>query len=353
MTTLKKLNRQFKVPTVNKPPPLPVSTTLVTKVVADDIAAQNGPSTIQQNLCLEHNAFIPRDTIRMIMKDNFPHGAQIRFPGKKVSRPRGLLSPGNGVFQEVHCDGHEKMNAKALRMGSVSIDIYGMRCHASGKILFEVAVPNARCSSTVGHIYLDLVEKYGMICQQLTVDGGSETGEMYACHTVLREKYGADLKRAAFVALPSTKNIVIEGSWGHWLKFRGKTIWSAIEVGREQGYFQPTNNLHISLFNWIWPKVVQLGISNFVDYWNNHKTRTQRTANIPSGAAPNTVFDFPENYGLINCGIKVDLQDCYRWVSDEFNHTAGNAYAQLGSPLLTHNSAWQIFIDMLHILHTE
>ncbi len=137
------------------------------------------------------------------MRENFPHGADIRFPGKHVPRPRGHLRLGDGVFQEVHCDGHEKLNSKALRMGSVSIDIYGMRCHSSGKILFEVVVPNARCSSTVGHIYLDFVAKYlsksfttltlincnhfiPVICQQLTVDGGSETGEMYACHKALR-----------------------------------------------------------------------------------------------------------------------------------------------------------------------
>lgn len=68
---------------------------------------------------------------------------------------------GSGVFQEVHCDGHEKLNTKALRMGPVSIDIYGMRCHSSGKLLHYTVVPNARCSSTVGHIYLDFVEKYG------------------------------------------------------------------------------------------------------------------------------------------------------------------------------------------------
>ena len=63
MTTLKKLNRQFQIPTVNKPPPLPVATTSVTKAVAADIAAQNGPSTIQQNLRLEHNIFIPRQVL--------------------------------------------------------------------------------------------------------------------------------------------------------------------------------------------------------------------------------------------------------------------------------------------------
>ncbi|KAJ3780282.1 hypothetical protein GGU10DRAFT_279651 [Lentinula aff. detonsa] len=318
-TKLKELNHQFNVPTVRKPPPLPVATTIVSETVAQDIAGQNGPSTIQQ--------IIRNGQVWAIIHDNYPHGAEARFPGKQVPRPRGLLKLGEGIFQEVHCDGHEKMNAKALRMGPVSIDIYGMQCHSSGKILHEFVVPNARCSSTIGHIYLDFVSKYGKTCEQLTVDGGSETGEMYACHIALWF-YMPNLTKCGFVALPSTKNIVIEGSWGHWLKFRGTTIRSAIELGREQGYFQSNNELHVNLFNWIWPKIVQAAVDEFIDYWNNHKTRTQHKANLPTGVAPNVIFDFPQNYGLVNCGVQVDLasivalqetipktrDECYRWV---------------------------------------
>lgn len=95
------------------------------------------------------------------MRDNYPNGPELRYPGKKAPKARGHLRLGEGVFQEVHWDGHEKLNSKALKMGSVSIDIYAGRCHSSGKVLYSVVVPNARCSSTVGHIYLDFIEKYG------------------------------------------------------------------------------------------------------------------------------------------------------------------------------------------------
>jgi hypothetical protein len=66
-----------------------------------------------------------------------------------------------GVYYEVHFDGHEKLNFKALRMGSVGIVIYGSRYHSSSKMIKFPVVPNARCSSTVGHYYLDLVEENG------------------------------------------------------------------------------------------------------------------------------------------------------------------------------------------------
>ncbi|KIK58871.1 hypothetical protein GYMLUDRAFT_170475 [Collybiopsis luxurians FD-317 M1] len=69
--------------------------------------------------------------------------------------------------------------------GPVSNDMYGMQCHSSGKVLHMEVVPNAYCSSTVGHIFLDFVKKYGMIPEELNVDGGSETGKMYTCHDAL------------------------------------------------------------------------------------------------------------------------------------------------------------------------
>jgi hypothetical protein len=135
------------------------------------------------------------------MSDIDPDGAEARFPGRRHQpKKRGHLTD-TGVYFELHFDGHEKLNFKALRMGPVGIDIYGSRCHSSSKMVKFLVVPNSRCSSTVGHYYLDLVEKnggvycllvlssvltLGAVFVQATVDGGSETGELYAAHIALR-----------------------------------------------------------------------------------------------------------------------------------------------------------------------
>lgn len=148
-----------------------------------------------------------RDMVRKIMHDNFPSGFNERFPGKKrVSKKRGHLD-GIGVFQELHCDGHEKLGPLALRMGPVGVHIYGMRCHASGFIVAEQVVPNGRCEVTVAHCYFDVVDAYGgmslsvlatvhlcisnssvilEIPLQITVDGGNETGHARAGQITLR-----------------------------------------------------------------------------------------------------------------------------------------------------------------------
>jgi hypothetical protein len=130
-----------------------------------------------------------------------PDGAEARFPGRRRQpKQRGHLTD-TGVYYELHFDGHEKLNFKALQMGPAGIDIYGSRCHSSSKMVKFLAVLNACCSSTVGRYYLDLVEEHGgmhfdiyyvsmltstPVFVQATVDGGSETGELYAAHVAFR-----------------------------------------------------------------------------------------------------------------------------------------------------------------------
>ncbi|KAJ7934546.1 hypothetical protein B0H13DRAFT_1591548, partial [Mycena leptocephala] len=134
--------------------------------------------------------------VRRLMTDLDPDGAETRFPGRRRQpKQHGHLTD-TGVYYELHFDGHEKLNFKALQMGSVGIDIYGSRCHSSSKMVKFLVVPNAHCSSTVGHYYLDPVEKNGgalslhhllylvltagIVFVQATVNGGSERGQLYA-----------------------------------------------------------------------------------------------------------------------------------------------------------------------------
>lgn len=114
---------------------------------------------IKQNDFL--NFHLNRDTVRAIMLLNDPDGFDIRDPSRKpVIQRKGHLT-GTGVFKEIHCDGHEKLSSKALLMGPVGLDIYGMRCHTSGLVVNEQVVPNSRCEYTIAHCYLDMVEEYG------------------------------------------------------------------------------------------------------------------------------------------------------------------------------------------------
>ncbi|KAF8147608.1 hypothetical protein K438DRAFT_1626015, partial [Mycena galopus ATCC 62051] len=75
-----------------------------------------------------------------------------------------------------------------------------------------------------------------------------------------------------------------------------------ILLGKSQSYFNPAFTLHIDLFNWLRPKIVQCSLDDLVDYWNNHKIRTQCNKTLPSGVSPNYICDFPEKFGLTHFG---------------------------------------------------
>ncbi|KAJ7797899.1 hypothetical protein B0H14DRAFT_2245635, partial [Mycena olivaceomarginata] len=91
-----------------------------------------------------------------------------------------------------------------------------------------------------------------------------------------------------------------------------------------------------NLFRWLWPKIDQIGLDEFLDYFNSKKTRKQRNRILPSGFAPNGVFDMPADYGLQNLAISVPQEavqelrglietlreEVFRWVSDEFDMLA-------------------------------
>ncbi|KAJ6580235.1 hypothetical protein B0H10DRAFT_1962623 [Mycena sp. CBHHK59/15] len=362
-STLKKLNHDFRVPTVKKPPPEHIATALVAEVVLNNVSSRKGPQTVQNQISLQDGTKIPRDTVHRLMADIDPDGAEARFPGRRRQpKQRGHLTD-TGVYYELHFDGHEKLNFKALRMGPVGIDIYGARCHSSSKMVKFLVVPNARCSSTVGHYYLDLVAENGVFVQA-TVDGGSETGELYAAHVALRQLCMPEVSfkdAPPFVALKSTDNIPIESSWHLFTNYVGSDIKQILLLGKSLNYFNPGFQHHIDLFNWLWPKIIQRSLDEFVNYWNNHKIRKQRNKLLPSGFSPNYICDFPERFGLTHFAapapqhlvdalrenIPKSRAECYRWVPDEFEAEAWQVYESLGAPEFLLTEGWTIFCQML------
>ncbi|KAJ7879946.1 hypothetical protein B0H14DRAFT_2566466 [Mycena olivaceomarginata] len=256
ISSLKRLNRKFKVPTVKKPPPVHIASTLIGEAITHNVSSRNGPQTIQNQLSRQDGIKIPRDMVRSLMADIDPDGAEARFPGRRRQpKQRGHLTD-TGVYYEVHFDGHEKLNFKALRMDLLALSFMKLenymqlmsllRHHCMPDILIDAAPP--------------------------------------------------------FVALPSTDNIPIESSWHLFTNYVGLDIKQILLLGKSLNYFNPGFPQHVNLFNWLWPKIVQLCLDDFVDHWNTHKIRTQRGKLLPSGVSPNYICDFPERFGLIKFG---------------------------------------------------
>ncbi|KAJ7191237.1 hypothetical protein GGX14DRAFT_600920 [Mycena pura] len=366
---LKQLNIKFGVASIRKPPALPFATALVAPKVLEDITRRHGASTIQKQIARETGQLLPsfclwltmsRDTVREIQHSVDPEGAQTRFGGgKKVPKQRGQLHA-VGLFEELHWDGHEKLGSKALQMGSVGIPIYGGRDHIGAVIELQV-VPNDRCRDTVLHVYLDSVQTTGYMAVQNTFDHGTETG--YVKRVIEQLRYLTELQRPSTVCLKSTDNIVAESMWSYWLNYAGRNIQATMLQGKVHGWFAQGDPVHINLFQWIWSKIVQNHLDLFKEYWNSTPRRSQVNKALPT-AAPNMVMNNPQKYGMEHCGTNVPLnvvqemrawavksrEECMRWVPDEFDELACQAYHEVGSPVLRYPTGWETFNEMLVVL---
>ncbi|KAJ7160199.1 hypothetical protein C8R46DRAFT_1164759 [Mycena filopes] len=253
-----------------------------------------------------------------------------------------------GPMEEVHCDGHEKLGSKALRMGPVGIAIYGFRDH-TGKVLYLTVVPNDRDEDTIGHVYLDFIEATGEMPVQLTFDGGNETGYMKAIQQELR-----------------TDNIPIESLWSYWCTYAGRNIREIILQGNADGLFAPGNPNHVNLFQWLWSRIVQAHLDEFQDYWNTTPRRSQKFKALPT-AAPEMIFNYPERFDMVHCGTTVptalvqELRDSHlnktraevmQWVPEEFDDLVSGAYEHIGSPRLHYSTGWATFAKLIEVIET-
>jgi hypothetical protein len=88
---------------------------------------------------------------------------------------------------------------------------------------------------------------------------------------------------------------------------------------------------------------------------------------MPSGVSPNELWESPENYGKLRCGINIPnaeevaeelrgelthtREEVFKWVSDEFRQAVEAAYDSLGRPVKTMTGGWDLFSNLVPLLH--
>ena len=67
--------------------------------------------------------------------------------------------------------------------------------------------------------------------------------------------------------------------------------------------------------------VMQKEINTFIDVvWNTHRIREQKNTFLPDGV-PNHIYNFPEQYGLEQCGMSFCLFVCFtRFLVFQYNN---------------------------------
>ncbi|KIJ90940.1 hypothetical protein K443DRAFT_14814 [Laccaria amethystina LaAM-08-1] len=234
---LYKLNKKFNVLSVRKPPPADIAMQAVLAKVAEDPSQGRRVGTIGVLLSNDGTP-LPQDFIRNILATYGPEGLSHRFPGANRIRRSTLSSIGPN--HQHHADGHEKLNAQALNMGGVGLNIYGIKDQWSSFILHLVVIPNNWLAATIGYVHLDCVEKHKLIPVTFVTDKGSETGIIYANQTGLRVTYTPELDTTQFppmLQIRSVHNTPIEALWHWFLQTFGVNIKDVIRSGFTTGVY--------------------------------------------------------------------------------------------------------------------
>uniref|UniRef100_A0A8H8CM95 Integrase core domain-containing protein n=1 Tax=Psilocybe cubensis TaxID=181762 RepID=A0A8H8CM95_PSICU len=323
----------------------------------DDPSKGRGVSTIRARIASNYGIHLPRDFVSDIMHIQDPDGFDLRKPtSKKVFRVRKAPI---GINERWSGDGHNKLN-------SIGFPIWGVVDDATSKWIGAWVVPSNRLATVIGYLFLVLVEKMGGMPLQFTTDCGSETTQLYGLINALRNAFQANLDSSelpAHVYLRSVHNISIERSW---LRLRLKWGNNAVIIfnrGIDAGLYNPDDIRQKQLCLWLWPRMLQCELDQFMEFQNGVRMRKDSKKAGPSGCSRNEAFLFPERWGGINCLQPVDLdvvreikekmggEELLSFVSAEFANEAQKAFDSLGfSDRLTLGNVWVIFGRMLPIL---
>ena len=151
-------------------------------------------------------------------------------------------------------------------------------------------------------------------------------------------------------------------TWQYVCETFSLNIKDIIRQGLQDGVYHPNNAIHqyvisiillhellyfISrqLFNWLWPKMLQIQLDVFVKYWNNHHICTQKNKPNMSGSTPRHTFTVPapptqdckipvicQVIHTLCSQILVTCEEAMRWVDDVFDVVAHRLTRPLEAP---------------------
>ncbi|KAG6875699.1 hypothetical protein C0993_007920 [Termitomyces sp. T159_Od127] len=167
----------------------------------------------------------------------------------------------------------------------------------------------------------------------------------------------------AHIYLQSVHNIIVEHSWGHLQLDWGKNAVDVFEKGMIEGWYNNNNRNHQELGRWLWAKLIQKVLKQFIKERNAFKSRKNINKPGPSGMSHNTAFKFSERWGGKNCLLPVDLDVIHKikkemgedqllaFSTPEFAEHAEAAYDTLDIQDLTFENVWPIFKELYLLVY--
>ncbi|KAJ7887424.1 hypothetical protein B0H13DRAFT_1888832 [Mycena leptocephala] len=341
------------------------------ETVKNSSAKRTKEETRQAVMDLKQNNVIRRDSLQEILHNEFDEEFETRFVGKKQTQKHRTPLNALGPWHQEHSDGHEKLSEQGLDIGAgIHLPIYGTKDQWSSFLHALLLMPNVWTRTAIAHYYLDLVESHDLavivtISMQMTTDRGSEVNEAHKIHERLRDEVAPELTRPSFLTVLSSRAQTTH-------RYKAFGAGSEMEMGTVLKQFCQSFPILIressQTFYWLWVPLIQHGIDEFCEYWNNHTLQKSKGKHNAFGSSPkNMLINLTSIIATArDCSIRVNPETVYqlreayggeeareaafRFISREFEAEADGVYVDLGCPQITLPTAWSVFQQVVEEL---
>ncbi|KAG1738724.1 hypothetical protein EDB19DRAFT_1636175, partial [Suillus lakei] len=210
--------------------------------------------------------------------------------------------------------------------------------------------------------YLDTIKKLGYIPIITQSDPGSENYGIANAHTMLCQMYDSSLHGTLQHRWMRTKkNVMPEIAWSQLRQCFTPGFESLLDEGVVSGWYDIDNVLQVMVFRWVFIPWLQCELDRYQDHVNNTAKRRDRNKVLPHGV-PNLIYDTPEDFGAMGFKVTIDQDGIdhvrhtyikpdhpvFDLVPQPLDHYIQHHYDDLGWPPVTRQSAWRIYLDLLH-----
>ncbi|KAI9056312.1 hypothetical protein FKP32DRAFT_1615863 [Trametes sanguinea] len=284
----------------------------------------------------EHGIEVSEKTVLSYMKLAHPEEVQsrLRHRGGMVRKRFWAV----GVNDIWSFDQHDKWKRFALYMH--------MCCEpVSGMVLWLKIWWTNRNPRLINSYYCDAVKEHHGIPMITQSDRGSENNGIANSQTILRQTYDPSLQGTLQHKWMHRKgqNIKPEIFWSELRRRWSPGFEALLDYGLNGELYDPADYLSRMLFYYLFIPYLQGELDIFRDRYNSSKKRRDKNKILPHGIT--VEHDQVEHVRQLYSGAAND--PVYELVPQPFQDLADEIYDQIGSPPLSYDTIWEVYMEML------
>ncbi|KAF8198902.1 hypothetical protein K438DRAFT_1966869 [Mycena galopus ATCC 62051] len=310
-----------------------------------------GTLAVRKNLRQEFKVRASENTVKTLLKQLEPEAVQQRR-GKKFHRKRFYAAGVNDCWAQ---DQHDKWGPRFGLWLHNSIDAF-----IGFNNWLQVWWTNKN-PRLVTKYFLGACRTLGAAPVFTQSDPGNENNGVANAQTIMRQTLDPTLVGTLQHMWKTKKNNVkSEANWSVMRADLAPGLEDLFEFGAQSGWYDVGVPLQNLVFRWLAIPFVQVQLDIWVRHRNETKPRSDKHKVLPHGI-PALMREKPEFYGLLDFKIPVSPEmldemeaqfapsdhEVFQLTPPEFDHWANVYYEQMNTPLVTHESFWDVYRQLL------